>query len=62
MKGGIYMPRSRRITVKGVRKDVIDTEQLALVYWLQAKRILREKREQEARAKAKREQRRERAS
>jgi hypothetical protein len=56
------MPRSRRIRVEGVRKDVIDTEQLALVYWLQAKRILREKREQEARIKAKREQQRERAS
>ncbi len=56
------MPRSRRITVKGVRKSEIDTEQLALVYWLQAKRILREKREQEAKAKVKRERRTERAS
>jgi hypothetical protein len=47
------MARSRRITVKGVRRDEIDTEQLALVYWLQAKRILRERREQEEKAKAK---------
>jgi hypothetical protein len=48
------MARSRRITVKGVRREEIDTEQLALVYWLQAKRILRERREQEQKAKAKR--------
>jgi hypothetical protein len=53
------MPRSRHIKIIGVHKDVIDTEQLALIYWLQAKRILREKREQEARIKAKREQQRE---
>ena len=45
--------------MKGVRRDEIDTEQLALVYWLQAKRILRERREreQEAKAKAKRRER-----
>jgi hypothetical protein len=47
------MASSRRIKVKGVRKDEIDTEQLALVYWLQAKRILRERREREAKAKDK---------
>jgi hypothetical protein len=40
--------------VKGVRRDEIDTEQLALIYWLQAKRVLREKREREAQEKAKR--------
>ncbi len=51
------MARSRRIKVKGVRKDEIDTEQLALVYWLQAKRLLRERREQEAKFKAKRQER-----
>jgi hypothetical protein len=45
---------ARRIKVKGVGKSEIDTEQLALVYWLQAKRILREKREREAKEKAKR--------
>jgi hypothetical protein len=43
---------AKRMKVKGVRKDEIDTEQLALIYWLQAKRILRERREQEAKAKA----------
>ncbi len=47
----------RRIKVKGVRKETIDTEQLALVYWLQAKRILRERREQEEKAKAKKRER-----
>jgi hypothetical protein len=51
------MAGTRRIKVKGVRRDEIDTEQLALVYWLQAKRILREKREREAQEKAKRRER-----
>jgi hypothetical protein len=45
---------TRRIKVKGIKKSEIDTEQLALVYWLQAKRVLRERREAEAKAKAKR--------
>ena len=45
---------ARRIKVKGVRKSEIDTEQLALIYWLQAKRVLRERREREANEKAKR--------
>ena len=45
---------TRRIKVKGVRRDEIDTEQLALIYWLQAKRVLREKREHDAQEKAKR--------
>jgi hypothetical protein len=45
---------TRRIRVKGVKREEIDTEQLALVYWLQAKRVLREKREREAKEKAKR--------
>jgi hypothetical protein len=47
---------ARRIRVKGVRRSEgeIDTEQLALIYWLQAKRVLRERREREAREKAKR--------
>lgn len=44
---------TRRIKVTGERHDDIDTEQLALIYWLQAKRILRERREQEAKAKEK---------
>lgn len=49
------MARTRRIKVKGVRREEIDTEQLALVYWLQAKRILRERRE--AKGKAERRER-----
>ena len=48
------MTQARRIKVKGVRRDEIDTEQLALIYWLQAKRVLRERRERDAKAKAKR--------
>jgi hypothetical protein len=51
------MTQTRRIKVKGVRRDEIDPEQLALIYWLQAKRVLRERREREAKAKAKRERR-----
>jgi hypothetical protein len=49
---------TRRIKVKGIKKDEIDTEQLALVYWLMAKRQLREKREHEAQEKAKRREQR----
>jgi len=51
------MAQTRRIKVKGIRKSEIDAEQLALVYWLQAKRVLRERREHEAKAKAKRRER-----
>jgi hypothetical protein len=48
---------TRRIKVKGIKRDEIDTEQLALIYWLMAKRVLREKREREARERAKRRER-----
>lgn len=48
---------TRRIRVEGVRKRELDTEQLALVYWLQAKRMLRERREQEEKAKARKQAR-----
>jgi hypothetical protein len=48
------MARTRRIKVRGIRREEIDTEQLALVLWLQAKRILRERREQEQKAQGKR--------
>jgi hypothetical protein len=54
------MGRTRRIKVKGVRKaeGAEDTEMLSLVLWLQAKRILKERRanERAAREKAKRRQ------
>ncbi len=49
--------RQRRIKVRGVQKGELDTEQIALVLWLQAKRVLRERRAQEAAAKAKRRER-----
>jgi hypothetical protein len=48
------MTKTRRIKVTGVRREEIDTEQLALVYWLQAKRILKERRANEQAEKAKR--------
>ncbi len=48
------MANSRRIKVTGVRREEIDTEQLALVYWLQAKRILKQRRVDELAAKVKR--------
>jgi hypothetical protein len=38
---------TRKIKVKGVRRKELDVEQLSLVYWLQAKRVLRERRERE---------------
>jgi hypothetical protein len=36
---------TRRVKVRGVRREAPDFEQLALIYWLQAKRIVRERRE-----------------
>ena len=44
---------TRKIRVRGVRREVISPEDLALIYWLQAKRVLREKREREDEEKAK---------
>jgi hypothetical protein len=49
--------RSKVIKVKGVPKAEPDIEMLSLIYWLQAKRVLREKREREAQEKAKRRER-----
>jgi hypothetical protein len=46
--------QTRRIKVKGVRKAEPDVEMIALILWLQAKRVLRERRENEAKARAKR--------
>jgi hypothetical protein len=39
--------RVRETKVKAVRRKEIDTEQLAQVFWLQAKRMVRERRERE---------------
>ncbi len=46
------MGRARRIKVKGVRKTE-DIEMLSLVLWLQAKRVLAERRQADAKAKGK---------
>jgi len=43
----------RRIKVRGIRREEIDTNQLALVYWLMAKRAVEHKRKREADEKAK---------
>jgi hypothetical protein len=48
---------TRRIVVSGIKKSEISTEDLANIFYLQAKRRLRERREDEAKAKAKRLQR-----
>ena len=45
---------SKRIIVKSVPKREVSSQDLAFVYWLQTKRRLRERREQEAREKAER--------
>jgi hypothetical protein len=49
------MAQTKRIRIRGVRKAE-DVEMLSLVLWLQAKRILKERRanEQAAKAQAKR--------
>jgi hypothetical protein len=51
------MAQRRRIKVKGIRKTE-DVQMLSLALWLGSKRALAEKREREAREKAKREERR----
>jgi hypothetical protein len=51
-KEELSMANSRRIKVKGVRKTE-DVEMLSLVLWLQAKRILKERRANELAAKEK---------
>lgn len=45
---------SKRIKVRGIRKEEIDTDQLALVYWLMAKRAVDDKRAREAEDKRQR--------
>lgn len=51
---------TRRIRVRGVRRETPDVEQLALIYWLQAKRVVRERREREEKERKAREVKRER--
>ena len=38
----------RRIKVRGIRREQIDTDKLAFAYWLMAKRAVEEKRKREA--------------
>jgi|CZKG01.1.fsa_nt_gi hypothetical protein len=45
---------TRRIVVHGVKKSEISTQDLSNIFYLQAKRRLAERRENEAKAKAKR--------
>jgi hypothetical protein len=51
------MATSRRIRVKGVRKSEVSVEELSMIFWLQAKQVLRERREREAQEKKKRRER-----
>ncbi len=44
----------KRIVVRGIRKDEIDIDKLALAYWLMAKRAVEEQRQREAEEKAER--------
>jgi hypothetical protein len=44
----------KRIRIKGVRREQIDTDKLALAYWLMAKRAVEEKRKREAEDRKKR--------
>ena len=37
----------RRIKVKGVRKEEIDSEKMAMIFWIMAKRQVEEKRARE---------------
>jgi uncharacterized protein YdaU (DUF1376 family) len=48
---------ARRIQISGVRRSEIDTDLLAYVYFLEGKRLVRQRRECEARAKVKRQER-----
>lgn len=45
---------ARRIQINGIRRREIDTDLLAYVYFLQGKRLVQQRREHEAQAKAKR--------
>lgn len=44
----------RRIRVRGIRREEIDSEQLALVYYLMGKRLVQEKRQREEKERKKR--------
>jgi hypothetical protein len=42
---------TRRIKVKGIRKEVVSASDLAMVYWLLGKAAVEDKRRREAEAK-----------
>jgi hypothetical protein len=46
----------RRIKIKGIKKRELTPEDVALAYWLIAKRQLKLRREREAKARAKRQE------
>lgn len=48
---------ARHIKVKGIRKSELSAEEYSLILWLQAKRVLLEKRERDAAEKRKRRER-----
>lgn len=50
---------TRRVKVKAIQRADLDHETIAMALWVQTKAILRERRAQEARAKRRREARRE---
>jgi hypothetical protein len=50
---GVGMTETR-IKVRGIRKETISSDELALVYWLLAKRAVEQKRERDAEAKRRR--------
>lgn len=45
---------TRRIKVRGVRRETLDEDKLALAYWLMAKSAVEEKRRREAEEKKRR--------
>ena len=47
------MPQRRIIKVKGIRREPIDTDKLAYVYWCMARRAVEEKRKRKAEDKKK---------
>lgn len=49
----------RRVKVRGIRREEIDTDTLALAYWLMAKHAMEEKRRQQSKDDAARDAARE---
>lgn len=47
----------KKVRARGVQRDEPDTEMIALALWIQSKRVARERRQNEQRARAKRRER-----